>query len=158
MLFGALDSAAVEGQVEFIGEGFDLIAVKSLLHDLCDVGVFADTDDSVDLAELLHDLAVVTLGKTARDDDRFDLAFLFQLGKLQDLVDAFLLGALDETAGVDDDSVCHRGVFFELKTRLIQLKHHQLGVHAVFRAAERYDTYTWHISIPLSLYILPSRF
>ena len=59
---------------------------------------------------------------------------------LEDRVDRFLLGGIDERAGVDDEHVGLRRVLCELVTRLLREPQHHLGVDEVFRTAQTDQT------------------
>ncbi len=59
------------------------------------------------------------------------------LGGFEDGVHAFLLGRVNEGAGVDDDGVGLGGIVGDLHAVLEQGAEHDFGVHQVFGAAER---------------------
>ena len=69
-------------------------------------------------------------------------------GHVQNVVDGFLLGALNKAAGVDDD---HIGLYV-LRGDLVaghdQLVQHNLGVHLVFRTAKGNKSYLHDIAFP----------
>ena len=75
-------------------------------------GQLPGAEVGVDLGDLLGQLVAVALAEAARHIDALDPAILLRVGELEDGVDALLLGAFDEAAGVDDDHGCglHRGV------------------------------------------------
>ena len=54
---------------------------------------------------------------------------------LEDGVDGFLLGGVDEGAGVDDEDVGLVDVSGEARAGAIEQAHHDLGVDEVFGAA-----------------------
>jgi hypothetical protein len=63
------------------------------------------------------------------------------LSHLQNRVDGFLFGGIDEAAGVDHQNVGLFGIVRELVTPFHQMAHHDLGIDKVFRAAETYKAY-----------------
>ena len=58
--------------------------------------------NGVDFGNLFLKLFPVPLGKTARNDQAFELSGLFKLGKLENGVNALLFGRFDKSAGVDN--------------------------------------------------------
>ena len=109
------------------------------------------------LGQLLVHLRLVALPQAAGDHQLFDFALFFQLGQLQDLLDGFLLCALDKAAGVYNGDVRHGGVVHRLEARLLQGGHQHLPVHLVFGAAQADHAYfICHVILSLSLqYIIP---
>ena len=109
---------------------------KCIIDRLRDPGAAGRPDDRVDLRDLLKDLLLVSLGHAAGDHKDFQVPGLLQVSQSEDLLDALLLGLLDETAGVD-----HRRFRFILVIRdLIPVfgkdAEHFLGVDKIFVAAE----------------------
>ena len=56
-------------------------------------------------------------------------------GHFEDGVDGFLLGGVDEAAGVDDEDFGLFGVGGEARAGAVEQAHHDLGVDEVFGAA-----------------------
>src|SRR4030095_2570441 len=81
----------------------------------------------------------------AGNDERPARAVLLQLRQLEDRVDRFLAGAVDEGARVDDDALGVLGRRRERKAGLGQHAEHELGIDLVLRAAERrqMDLHGW---------------
>ena len=80
---------------------------------------------------------LVALGQAAGDDDLEGRVLLLVLAGHQDILDGLGLGGLDKSASVDDDDVrlgrvAHGGVAV-----LDEGMAENVGVHLVFRAAER---------------------
>ena len=71
-------------------------------HDLVE---FVGADERVDFRQICLDIAAVALHQAAGDDQLLRAAGLLVLGHLENGVDGFLLGGVDETAGVDDEDV-----------------------------------------------------
>ena len=74
-------------------------------HDGVDGLVGGTADHGVHLGDLFFDLAAIALGQTAGDDHlQVGIRLLVGAG-LKDVLDGLGLGALDESAGVDEDDV-----------------------------------------------------
>ncbi len=54
----------------------------------------------------------------------------------QDRVDRFLLGGVNEGAGIDDEDVGLPGIGGEAGAGLLQQAHHDFAIHQIFGAAE----------------------
>ena len=63
------------------------------------------------------------------------MAFRFVAGHFEDGVDGFLLGCVDEAAGVDDEDVGLFGPGGQACAAAIEKAHHDLGVDQVLGAA-----------------------
>ena len=85
---------------------------------------------------MLGQFFLIALGETAGGDQDLADAVLFERPMFDDGVDGFLLGFLDEPAGVDDDHLGARGIGGQLEAVLRQCPQHHLAVHLVFGAAE----------------------
>jgi hypothetical protein len=103
------------------------------IHDLRH---FTGPQHRVNLRNLRHQLATVTLSHATGDDEPLALAGLLQLGHLEDGVNRFLLGLVDERAGIDDEDVGILRIAGQLMARLLGEPEHDLGVDEVLRAAE----------------------
>ena len=77
-------------------------------HGFDDVLAIEDADHGVNAGRPIEHLGAVALHEAAGDDDAFDLALLFEFDGFFDDAERFLLGGLEEAAGVDDDGVCGR--------------------------------------------------
>ena len=114
-----LHSAALKGKAELVGKDLDFISARErLFHDVGDLLVCAYADCRVYFVELFCDLVLITLGKTARHDDRLDFSLALHCSELDDLVDAFLLRGIDKAAGVHDNCVRFGGVADDRKALL----------------------------------------
>ena len=90
----------------------------------------------VDLGDLLLQLVAVPLGEAAGDDQPRAVAVALVLRHLEDRVDRFLLGRVDERARVDDEHLGVAGVGGDLVPRVAREAEHHLAVDEVLRAAE----------------------
>ena len=82
------------------------------------------------------DLAAVALGQTAGDDDlQVGIRLLVGAG-LKDVLDGLGLGALDESAGVDEDDVRICEVSHRLVARRQQDVDHHVQIDLILRAAK----------------------
>ena len=83
---------------------------------------------------------LVALRQTTADDQQLAAPVGFMVGHLQDGIDRFFLGVVDECAGVDDNNVGLTFVGDDRITILRQMSEHDLGVDEIFRAAEADQT------------------
>ena len=97
----------------------------------------------VDFGDVGADLVAIALDQAAGYDETLGAAAVgyFVLDHLEDGVDGFLFGAVDEGAGVDDEDVGVFGAGRELGAAAMEQAHHDLGVDEVFGAAERDEAY-----------------
>ena len=96
----------------------------------------AGADDGVDFRNVFLDFVAIALDKAAGDDELSGAALSFEAGHFEDGIDGFLLGGVNEGAGVDDEDF---GVFRpcgEARAGSVKKAHHDLGVDEVFGAAE----------------------
>ena len=105
---------------------------------LDDSGDVAGAEDGVDLGDLGLQFVAVAFGQAPGHDERLARAGLLELGHLEDGIHRFLLGLVDEGAGVDDEHLGASRVAGELVARLLGQPEHDLGVHEVLRAPERH--------------------
>ena len=82
-----------------------------------------------------HDFVAVALDEAAGDDELFGRAGGFVAGHFEDGVDGFLLGGVDEGAGVDDEDLGLLRMGGEARAGAVEQAHHDLGVDEVFGAA-----------------------
>jgi len=97
---------------------------------------FARAYDGVDFRDALADLVAIALDEAAGDDELFGVAFGFEAGHLEDGVDGFLLGGVDEGAGVYDEDLGLFGAGGQARAAAVEEAHHDLGFDQVFGAAE----------------------
>ena len=118
----------------------DVAGPQPLLHDLRNspgnLIVAAGAQNAVHLRQFLQHVVLVPLGHAAGDEDLLDLACLFQLSHLQDVVDGLLAGGGQETAGVDHHHVAALGSSLDVVARGLTGCHHLLAVHLVLGAAQ----------------------
>ena len=97
----------------------------------------ARTEEMVDLRKLAGQLSRVPLREAAGDHELLAGAGFLVAAHLEDRLDRFLLRGPDEATSVDDDHLRGRRVIHDFEARLPAHPEHDLGVHAVLRAAER---------------------
>jgi hypothetical protein len=76
------------------------------------------------------------LDQAANDDNSSDEALAFALEHLADDLEGFLLGGVDEAAGVDQDGIYLLGVGVELEALLEEAGEEAFAIDGVFGAAE----------------------
>src|SRR5262252_4806466 len=75
-----------------------------------DVRYFASSEDGVDFRNFLAELVAVALRKTAGHDETLTVALCLVPRHVEDRVNRFLLGGVDESASIDDDDVRTRRI------------------------------------------------
>ena len=97
----------------------------------------------VDFRDVGADFIAVALNEAAGDDEALGAAAVgdLVLNHLEDGVDGFLLGGVDEGAGVDDEDVGVFGAGGKLGASAMEQAHHDLGINEVLGAAERDEAY-----------------
>ena len=75
------------------------------VEDLRHLRVLGHADDGIDLGDLLGEFLRVTLAETAGDDHALGRIIFLETHQVEDGVDRFLLGTLDESAGIDHQNV-----------------------------------------------------
>ena len=110
--------------------------VEQTGHDGVDGLVGGTADHGVHLGDFFFDLAAVALGQTAGDDHlQVGICLLVGAG-LKDVFDGLSLGALDESAGVDEDDVRFCEVSHRLVARRQQDVDHHGQIDLILRAAK----------------------
>ncbi len=89
---------------------------------------------------LFADIVAIALHHASRHDQLLRAAGFFVLGHLENGVDGFLLGRIDEAAGVDYQHVGVARLWRELVAARGQMAHHDLGIDEVLGAAETYKS------------------
>ena len=97
----------------------------------------AGAEHDVDLGDLGLQLVAIAFGQAAGHHQLLAAAVGLVLGQLEDRVDRFLLGPVDERAGVDHQHVGLGRVLGQLVAGALGEAQHHLGVDEVLRAAER---------------------
>ena len=105
-------------------------------HELREPLYFAGPVDRVDLRNLFLELIAIALGHAAGDDELAAGGLLLELRHLEDGVDGFLLGAIDEGAGVHDEHVGLRRVGGDLVPILLGHAEHHLGIDEILGAPQ----------------------
>ena len=110
------DALAAQREIFLQAVAFEvLLAVEEPGHDGVDGLVGGAAHHGVHFGDLLLDLAAVALGQAPGDHDLQIRVLLLVGARLKDVLDGLGLGALDETAGVDEDDIG----FAQLRHRLV---------------------------------------
>ena len=83
----------------------------------------------------------MSFDEAAGYDEALGAAGVFELGHFEDGVDGFLLGGVDERAGIDDDDVGVLRMSGEFVPIEDEISHHDFGVDEILGAAETNKTY-----------------
>ena len=115
----------------------DLFAETALFcrQQFVDFVIVPDAGEDVDFAELFAQLLLVAFAETAgHDQNRILLA---RRVEVDNGIERFCLGRIDEAAGVDNDDVG----FFAVGCQFVRFEpsHHHFGIDQVFRASQRND-------------------
>ena len=131
------DTLAAQREVLFGTVAFQMVlTVEQAGHDGVNGLVGGTAHHSVHLGDLLLDLAAVTLSQAAGDDD-LQLRVLLLVGAgLQNVLNGLGLGALDKTAGVDQNNIGFTQVGHRLVTGRKQDVHHHVQIDLVLGAAK----------------------
>ena len=97
----------------------------------------------VHFRNILLYFVAVALDQTARNNQLLGATRGLVLGHLEDGVHRFLLGGVDERAGVNDNDVGVFGAGRNLCATLRQQPHHDLAIHQVLGAAEAHKPDFW---------------
>ncbi len=97
----------------------------------------AGAEPSIDLRDTVLELGRVALAEAAGNVDLLHFSAILCIGPGQNGIDAFLLGIVDEAAGIDHHHVVVAGSGLVLHGDAVrlQLGHQHLAVHGVLRAA-----------------------
>ena len=82
------------------------------------------------------DVIAVAFDQASGNDELLCTAGGFEASHFQDSVDRFLLGGVNEGAGIDDEDVGLPGIGGEAGAGLLQQAHHDFAIHQIFGAAE----------------------
>ena len=93
--------AAIERNVA--DAAVDVVAVE--VYRFQDLAELVGPEDVIDLGNLLLDIGAIPLSQAACNHQPFAVALSFQFRHLQNRVDGFLLGRVDEAAGIHHDDV-----------------------------------------------------
>lgn len=116
-----------------------MIALKGLADDGGDVGDLVEADEGVDFGEEAGKVFLKPLGETAGDDDFLFLACgvcLACVDGLDDGADGFILGDIDEGAGVNDKCVGEFGIGHEGHALLLKVSEHDFGIDEILGTAK----------------------
>ena len=125
-----------------------LLAPRQLVYNPSEVELPIEL---VHLGQLYLQVGEIALGQTAHDVEPLQASLLLPLGKLQEGVDALLLGVADEATGVDDGYLALRplAVVRTAIAAFFQERHQSLGVHQILRTSERYEVDRFFLSTQL---------
>ena len=131
------DALAAQREIFLEAVAFQMIlTVEKPCHDGINGLVGGTAHHGVHLGDLLLDLAAVALRQAAGDDD-FQVGVCLLVGAgLEDILDGFGLGALDEATGVDQDHIGLAQVGHRLVACRQQDMHHAVQIDLVFGAAK----------------------
>ena len=101
---------------------------------------FVGADEGIDFGHFLADVAAIAFHQAAGDDQLLGAADLLVLGHLQDGIDRFFLGGVDETARVDHEHVGLIGMRGEFVAAGDKLPHHDFTIDEVFGTAQTDET------------------
>ncbi len=133
----------IEGFPFFVGER-GLVwercgrALEDLLDDGGGIGDLIEANECIHLRHFLLELGGKALGH-ASADDQFLAGATFQAAGLmgfEDGLDGFLLGGVDESAGVDYEDIGFLGVAGNFHAAGKNAAEHHFGIHEVLGAAE----------------------
>ena len=119
-----------------------LLARQQPFDDGHDLGELVEADEGVDLGQRFRQFLGETLRHAAGHDEFLRVMAALQAAvavRLQDGRDAFLLGRVDERAGVDDHHVGGGGIGGQAQSGQSQVAGDDLGIDQVLCAAERDD-------------------
>jgi hypothetical protein len=101
------------------------------------VGVVVKAEDGISFRQRLGQLAAVALRETSDGNNGSCSPSVLEIAGCQQSVDRVLLGRLDETAGIDDHSVCLVWISYQLEVIVIQLCGKLFGIDFVASATQR---------------------
>jgi hypothetical protein len=104
-------------------------------------------DEQIDFRNLGAQLRAITLHQAAHGDDRAHRTLLLQADRAENRSNGFLLGEIDEAAGVDDDYVGILRTGPHGGTGADEPCQNMLAVDRVLVAAERDDAYAHGVRI-----------
>ena len=107
-------------------------------HDLVE---FIGADQCIHFRHVLLDVAAIAFHQAAGHDQLFCAAGFLKLGHFKNGLDRFLLGGIDEAAGVDDNHVGSRRVGRQFMSAGDKLAHHDLGIDEVLGATQADKSY-----------------
>ena len=93
-------------------------------------------DNGIDLGDLLADGVAVAFHQATRHNQLAGSSALLEFGHLEDSLDRFLFGGVDETAGVDYQDIGFGGVRRQLVAPGHQLAHHDFTIDQVLGTAQ----------------------
>ena len=106
------------------------------MHGFDDVLAIEYTHEAIDARFLGEELGLMPLHQAAGDDQLAGTANLLVFSHFEDGVDRFLLGGVDETAGVDHQDVGLVGLMRQLVASGDQLAHHDFAVDEILGATQ----------------------
>ena len=122
-----------------VGTGGELLGLEAFAKG-SDSFEFVGAEDGVDIGNVLLDIGPEAFDETAGDHEALGFAGSFVFGHFQNGVDGFLLGGVDEAAGVNNDDVGIGRLGSKLVAVCHELAHHDLGINEIFWAAETYKS------------------
>ncbi len=131
-----VDSGGDDGGQDRKGRGSGFAAAGSDAGGGEDALEFAGADDGVDLRNILLDFVAITLDQASGNDEFPGFAVGLEAGHLEDGVDGFLFGGVDEGAGIHDEHVGGLGIADDAGAGVIEEAHHNFAIDEILGAAE----------------------
>ena len=138
---GGSQHPAVLEIAEIILAGGDPLSFQGPADEAGELAVLIDAQEQINLRNLLEKILFVPLGQAACHHQQAAAAGFLELGHFQNGIDGFLLGGLDEAAGVDHEDIRLFGIGGEQKAVLLQEAQGRFGIHPVLVAAQGDDAY-----------------
>lgn len=111
-----------------------------LINDGTDMGYLIDSHESVDFGEQFWEFVAKALGHASGNNDGLTAVIgIADGGRFEDGIDGFLLGGVDEGAGIDDDGVGVGGFVGDFEALLEEGAEHDFGINQIFRATEGHN-------------------
>ncbi len=114
----------------------DQATLGQLGHEVMQVG---EPEEEVDLGHFRLQFLLIALHEAADRHDGLDAALFLELRRAENRVDRFLLGRVDEAAGVDQDDVGASEVARDDGAVPHEVTHDPLGIDGRFVAAKGDD-------------------
>ena len=97
--------------------------------------IFPNTDNRINFRYILFQLFLITLCKTA-DNNQPSAPVFFILRHLKNRLDGFLLCGIDKTARIDNNSLSLSRILNELMPAAFDHTHHFFTVYQILTAAQ----------------------
>ena len=115
-----------------------------IVEHIVEAGIIAHAHEAVYLRHFLKERIAIALCQAAGHEQLLQPAGLFVFRHFEYRIDGLFLCGLNEAAGVHEYDVRLRRIRHDLVAALAQHAQQIFGVHAVFRAAQRYHAHCFH--------------